>query len=223
MLDQLTLSSLQRQTLQEAAELYAQSVDEVGWFLQERGLSREQATSHLLGSVSEPVIPEHQRFVGMMSIPYVTPAGVVAIKFRNFSEHGPKYDAPAGQQTRMYNVSALQSEGDIVAICEGELDALVMTHVAGIPAVGIPGATQWDGHPWWARAFADYQQVLVIADHDLPKEGDKPDKVPPGQKHSAKVAKSIEGARVILPPPGLDLSDWVQAEGPEAVRRACGV
>lgn len=230
MLDDLSLSATQRNLLESSTALYEQNVDMVGEFLADRGLSRVDATSARVGFVAKPAVPEHARFTGMMSLSYLTPAGVVAIKFRNMTGVGPKYAAPTGQRVRMYNVMALHSPGTTVAICEGELDALVMERVVGIPAVGVPGVSQWSAHPWWARVFADYERVLMIADHDLPKSAsalddnaeEVPAKEPPGQQLAAKVEKSI-GARVILPPPGLDLSDWVKVEGPDAVRKACNV
>src|SRR4051812_28766851 len=159
----------------------------------------------------------------MLSIPFLSPAGVLAIKFRCLScvgkcEGHPKYNAPENQQVRLYNVGALHSAGDVVAICEGELDALVMSELVGIPAVGIPGATQWDGHKWWVRAFADYPEVLVIADNDLREDGKNP-----GLSAAKKIAKSVPGGRVVVPPPGEDLNSWYLQAGAEAVRNACGI
>ncbi|HET6917257.1 MAG TPA: toprim domain-containing protein [Acidimicrobiales bacterium] len=155
----------------------------------------------------------------MLSVPYVTPAGVVAIKFRCIAEgcdckatHGGKYDGPSGQKARLYNVAAVHEKGDTIAICEGEFDALVMHHVVGIPAVGTPG-TQWLDH--WPRVFSDYDRVLVIADHDVHANGDSP-----GIKHAKKVVASLHGAQMILPPEGCDTSEWVARDGAENVRRA---
>ena len=197
--------------------MYAQNVDQAADFLASRGLSREQATGARLGKVCEPYSADHQRFVGMLSIPYVTPAGVIALKFRQLDpERTPKYDAPSGQHVRLYNVAALHSTGDTVAICEGELDALVMTHVVGVPAVGVPGASNWQDH--WERCFADFDRVLVVADHDAKADGSDP-----GVRHAKKVVKAVRGGQLVLPPAGHDLTEWVQAEGVEVVRDACGV
>lgn len=217
MLDSLTLSAGARQTLTAASGRYYQHLDLAGPYLESRGISERAARLSRLGVVSDP-IPGHERFEGMLCLPYVTPAGVVAMKFRALDpERTPKYDAPVGQHVRLFNVMALHSDSGVIAICEGELDAIVMTHEVGIPAVGIPGASNMQDH--WVRCFSDFETVLVIADHDIAKEG----KEPPGQRHAQKVAKKIDGARVVLPPPGLDLSDWYMAEGPEAVRKSCGV
>lgn len=216
MLDSLNLSVSARKTLALAAETYAQNVFELEGFLTARGIGESAALGHLLGKVCDP-LPGHERLEGMMSIPYLTPAGVVALKFRQLDpERTPKYDAPSGQHARLYNVSALQSMGDTVAICEGELDAIVMSEVVGIPAVGVPGASNWQDH--WPRCFSDYESVLVIADNDVKEDGSNP-----GLKHAKRVTKGISGGRLVLPPAGLDLTDWVLEHGAEAVRTGCGL
>lgn len=193
------------------------NLDMAGGFLASRGLSREQAIGARLGKCVEPAVPEHERFRGMLSIPYLTPGGVVAIKFRQLDPaRSPKYDSPAGQTARLYNVAALHTTGDTVAVCEGEMDALVMTEVVGIPAVGIPGASHWQKH--WSRCFADYPKVLVVADNDVSNEKN------PGVRHAERVVKEIgSAARLVLPPADMDLGDWVAEHGPEAVKGACGV
>lgn len=205
--------------MQRAAELYAANVDQAADFLSARLLEREHATGALLGRVSEPAIPEHARFIGRLSIPFVTRSGVVSIKFRCLEDHDckdvghPKYDG-LSTGTRLYNVEALHSRGDRVGCTEGELDALVASHVLGLPSVGVPGIKNWKPH--FGRCFADYDEVLVFADAD-----DDEDK---GIKHAKRAVKEIgDAARLVLPPKGLDLTEWVQRDGVEAVRNACGL
>jgi hypothetical protein len=48
-------------------------------------------------SVVDP-IAGHELGEGMLSIPYITPAGVVGIKFRRLDEGTPKYLWPTGQK-----------------------------------------------------------------------------------------------------------------------------
>lgn len=220
-LDSLILSQSQRTSMQEAAERYAAAVDQATVsYLVGRGLDRDAATGSLLGRVSDP-LPEHERFEGMLSIPYVTPAGVVGFKFRCIQDHDCKavkcqrYDSPTGQKARLYGVESLLSGADTVAIVEGEFARIVMRYVVGIPTVGTPG-TQWLEH--WPRCFADFERVLVVADHDVHPNGDSP-----GVKHAKKVVSTIHGAQLILPPPGLDPDEWVAAGGVERVREALGV
>lgn len=151
----------------------------------------------------------------MMSIPYVTDAGVVAIKFRRLEGEGPKYDSPSGQHARLFNVRAFQIPGDAIAVCEGELDALVCTSVVGVPAVGTPGTT-WLDH--WPRCFADHAQVFIVADNDEKEDGSNP-----GLKHAKHVLKTLPNAQIITPPLGLDLGEWVLKEGAEKVRKAMSI
>lgn len=217
MLDQLTLSSSLRKSLETATALFERNLYDAQDFLVSRGITEAQAVSYRLGAVPSDAPPEYERFVGMMSLPYLSPAGVVALKFRALDpERKPKYDAPSGQHARLYNVAALHSKGDTVAICEGEIDALVCTEHVGIPAVGIPGASHWLDH--WSRAFMDYEEVLVIADHDAKEDGSDP-----GLKHALRVVQKVPGARLIKPPPGEDLNSWVLNYGVGAVRSACGI
>jgi hypothetical protein len=218
-LESLTLSASQRSTLDRAAATYAADVHLAAEFLAARGITEAAARSSLLGVVSEPVTYEHKRFRGRLSIPFVTPAGVVQMRFRCLEDHDcrdeghGKYDSPGGLPTRLYNVAALHSDGNTVGITEGELDAVVATHVLGLPSVGVPGIKNWKPH--FARCFADYEEVLVFADHDEDEEK--------GLKHARRAVKEIPGARLVLPPLGLDLTEWVVRDGAEAVRDAVGM
>lgn len=215
-LDSLILSNSVRSFLEEATSRYEANVNQAASYLIGRGLDQGAATGARLGVVSDPM-PGHERFRGMVSIPYLTPAGVVAIKFRCAEPHDckaeghEKYNAPTGQKARLYGVQALHTKGDTVAIVEGEFSSIVMTHVVGIPTVGTP-STQWHDH--WTRCFSDYERVLVIADNDL-----KPDGSNPGEKHAKKVVSAVPNARLILPPPGLDPDEWIQVEGADVVRK----
>lgn len=215
MLDGLMLSASQRSSLEKATATFERNVEDLASYLAPRGIGRDAALGARLGKVCEP-IPGYERFVGWMSIPYVTPAGVVAIKFRSLEpDPKQKYDAPAGQSARLYNVAALRAPGDTVVLCEGELDALVCHYMVGVPAVGTPG-TQMMTH--WPRCFADHQNVLIVADNDEKEDGSNP-----GVKHAKSVQKQIPHSKIVLPPVGMDLGEWVVAEGADAVRRALTV
>jgi putative DNA primase/helicase len=151
----------------------------------------------------------------MLSIPYLTFHGTVAMKFRRVEGDGPKYDSPPGQKARLFNAKALSEGGDLAIVCEGELDAVMAQGALGVPAVASPG-TNWMDH--WSRCFGDFDRVVVIADHDAKEDGSDP-----GMKHAQKVQKAIPGAELVLPPPGLDLTDWVAQNGVDEVRRAVGL
>lgn len=219
-LDSLLPSSSQLVSLGKATTRYEENVEALASFLASRGISKEAAYDQRLGLVSDPS-PGHERFVGWMSIPYETLGGTVGMKFRCIADHDCKgvgcqrYDQPAGQKVHLFNAGVLATtKADVVAVCEGELDAILCTHQLGIPAVGT-FAGMWQEH--YPRCFADFEEVIIIADHDV-----KPDGSSPGRKHATKVQATIPGARVVLPPAGMDLGDWFIKEGREAVLKGIG-
>lgn len=214
------LSASQKSLLDEATRRYESNVLAAASYLEARGVAPEEATSYRLGVVSDPVVG-HERFIGMLAIPYATGAGTVAMKFRCIKDHDCKaeqcqrYDAPAGQKTRLYNAQALATGGDIAAVVEGEFKAICCSSKLGIPAVGTNAGT-WLDH--WSRCFGDFDRVLVIADNDVHEDGSNP-----GRKHAEKVVKAVPGAELVLPPPGVQLDDWVLQEGAESVLERIGL
>lgn len=227
MLDLLQLSRQQRNALQAAATAYhSQLTSRAGSYLAARGLGQDDANGHLLGEVCEPA-PGHDRFAGMLSIPYLSRAGVLGFKFRCMEQHDckalghPKYDSPSGQRARLYNVNALLTTGDTIALVEGEMSAIVLQAHTGVPTVGTPG-TQWvKEHPHWPRCFSDFERILVVADHDVTEDG----RTDPGKGvgHAKRIVNSLPGAELILPPAGLDPDEWVLAEGGDLVMMTMGV
>ncbi|MGZ3387406.1 MAG: hypothetical protein ACXVB5_21190 [Isosphaeraceae bacterium] len=153
----------------------------------------------------------------MLSIPYVTPGGVVAMKFRCLKPHDCKaegcqrYDAPDGQKARLYNAGALAHAGEVAAVVEGEFKARVVTDVLGIPAVSTTAGVWKD---YWPRCLADFDRVLVIADNDEA-----------GLKHArGKVLPTLSNAELVIPPgEGNKIYDWVVSAGVETVRKALGI
>ena len=214
MLDSMLVPPSHRTALETAIARYATTVEFAGEYLAGRGITKPVAVAARLGFVSDPM-PGHERFQGMLCIPYLTPAGPVAIKFRRIEGEGQKYDAPSGQHLRLYNVDAFFEPGDVIVLCEGELDALMCHRVVGVPAVGAPG-TNFAEH--WPRCFADHDRVLIVADNDLKDDGSNP-----GLKHAKSVQQKIPNSTIILPPAGLDLGEWVLRDGVDEVRRALGV
>lgn len=221
MLDSLLPSAAQLRTLAEATGRYAEHLDEAGPFLVSRGITHQSAIAARLGVVRDP-LPGHERFVGHLAISYPTAGNVVAMKFRCIADHNCKevgcqrYDQPAGQKVHLFNAGVLAStKSDVVAVCEGELDAILCTHELGIPAVGTAAGTWLEHYP---RCFADFEEVLIIADHDV-----KPDGSSPGIKHARKVQGTMSRSRIITPPPGLDIGEWFVQEGREAVMKGIGL
>lgn len=209
------LSSEQRRSYWDAAVSYRDQFSqspEAAEYLERRGLARA-ATKFSLGCVVDPR-PGHEAYRGMLAIPYLRQSSkgkwsAISLRFRciacegDHQGHG-KYMSPPGDQPHVYNTMAMLTAEDRVAICEGEMDAMTAT-LAGVPAVGIPGATNWQSH--YRPMFAGYEQVTVLADGD-----------DAGRTFARTVAKSLGNARVLSMPPGEDVNSYVQANGADALR-----
>jgi DNA primase len=156
----------QKELLGRATNKYAESISLAEDYLVSRGITREVARQARLGVVEEPE-PGHEQYIGRLSIPYITKTGVVDLRFRSLNAAvEPKYMGMVGVDTRMYNVLDIEYAGDWIGICEGELDALTMSKLVGIPCVGVPGANSWKKH--YTRLLADFERVFVFADGDAP-------------------------------------------------------
>lgn len=205
--------------LEEATSAYQESLDsspEALAYLAGRGLDGHAVRTSRLGLCSTP-LPGHERFQGMIAIPYVAPVGVVAFKFRRWQDgDGPKYDMPMGQRTRLYNVIALQGATDTIAVTEGEFDAMVLTHMVGVPTVGISGSNNWKPH--YPRVLRGFSTVLVVTDNDAKEDGKNP-----GQDLAARILTDIPHARNVLLPPGMDVNEYYLSDGKDAVLRRLGV
>lgn len=207
----MKLSSLQRESLASATLTYSEALpgSPAEEYLAGRGIDATVAATFLLGYVDVPEVG-HDVYTGRLSIPYVTPAGPVDIRFRSLSGDGPKYLTRPGAQPHLYNVKAFGEDSDVIALTEGELDAVVAHGVAGIPAIGVPGANAWK--PFYARAFQDYERVILLCDGDEPGKG-----------WGKRIAQEIEQAIVITMPDSMDVNDIVLAEGPDGLRKRAGL
>lgn len=138
--------------LNNAAERYrsALSRDAAEWLLA-RGIDRAVASTFRLGVVTDP-LPGHERFKGMISIPYFLGTGdVTQMRFRcilphEHDGHG-KYNSVKGARPALYNIGVLDHMGpnEDLHLCEGEADAWILTK-CGFKAIGIPGAHLWQAH-----------------------------------------------------------------------------
>jgi DNA primase len=120
-----------------------------------------------------------------------------------------------GQKTHLFNVSALLEPKDTIAVCEGELDAIIATGALGIPALGVPGVAAWKPH--YAKLMNGYGQVLVIGDNDIKEDGSNP-----GAEFSRRVASEVINASICVLPAGMDLNDLYLAKGIEETKRMLG-
>lgn len=213
------LSGQRRAFLAEAAKSYKAALLDgdrtpAADYLENRGIDLGTAERFWLGYVADPM-EGHDRFRGRLAIPYMTPSGVVGMRFRTLEpDVDPKYDSEAGQRTALYNVLDLHRSEPWIAICEGELDTLVMSGIVGVPAVGIPGVEHWlkknGGGSIWSRLFQDYQTVFLCID---------PDKA--GRKVTPEIARRVENPVVIDLP--ADVNDTVQKHGAAFVLEQMGL
>jgi len=194
-----------------AADDYAaQLTPEVASYLVARGISKEAAVAHKIGYVGVPRVG-HERYVGRVTIPYITPTCVNEIRFRALGEFdGPKYLSRDGADTHLYNVKAFEVESSFIAIAEGEFDAVIANSVCGIPTVGLAGANAWK--PFYRRAFTDYHKIFVLADGDQA-----------GADLGKKIATALDVAVVVSMPDGMDVTDVYLQEGPEGLRGRLGL
>ena len=206
----------QRNDLLAAAKLYHANLPVVAPYLEERGIPEPVAEAFRLGYVAEPYSTDHKPFVGRLSIPYLTRAGVVTIRFRCTEKHNcktencAKYLGAPGSEALLYNVESLFSTSEVLVITEGELDAIICSAMVGVPAVGIPGVSSWKPH--WTLAVADFPTVLVAADGD-----------DAGTDMVSKVCGAVRQARGRQFPPGKDLTDLYLESSREAVLDVLGL
>jgi len=194
------LNEKQRALLTDASERYHKSLTpQAVSYLLGRGITKEAASLFRLGSVVEPSAG-HEHSVGRLSIPYITPAGVVGIKFRAIDDTTTKYLWPTGQKIGLFNVTDLHKRSNTIAICEGEIDTVVLSGVVGIPAVGVAGVSQWK--PWFPKLFESYNRILIFADNDVKEDGKNP-----GQELAKRIKEDLDKAEIIHLPDNQDVND----------------
>jgi DNA primase len=210
------LSQGQEKLLQEAAHHYAQAIsDRALGYLAGRGISEETAARFRLGTITDP-IEGHQGYEGWLAIPYFTALDLcVGFKFRRLDDGKPKYGAPVGQKSHLFNVVATLSATKSIVICEGEFDAIIMEANCGIPAVGVPGVAAWK--PYYQKLFNGFDIVYVVGDNDVKEDGTNP-----GAEFSRRVASEISNSQIVTLPPGLDITDFYLANGKEATANLVG-
>lgn len=205
----MRISSSQKQSFAKAVRKYEDSIHLAEEYLSRRGLTLDNAKSAHLGVVEHP-LPSHEQYRGRLVIPYLTPTGVVDIRFRAMGPEEPKYMGLPGTHTRLYNVTALQQAGDYIAVCEGEIDAITLHYKCGIPAVGVPGATAWKKH--YTRILQDFEKVFVFADGDQP-----------GSDFAKNIAKELQSAVTLQMPEGEDVNSQFLRHGYEYFREKVAV
>lgn len=205
----LSLPGIRRRSfLAKATEQYAGAVDQLTSYLADRGIALETARKWKLGCVAEP-LAGHEEYQGRLSIPYLTPAGPVSLKFRCVAHSDcraagcVKYLGEPGEPDRLFGVWNFRHDVPTLGLCEGELDALVATS-AGLRSVGVPGASKW--RPYWSYLFEGYDEVLLLRDGDAA-----------GRKMAENIAARLVNCRVVKMPEGHDVSSFVAEHGRKAL------
>lgn len=218
----MTLSSEQRTFFETAVSTYQADLaadTSAQAYLASRGLSPADAATWRLGVVRRPLVG-HESYAGRLALPYLTPAGVVNLRFRCIQPHNcktvvlwvdekgkehncVKYLSIDGMESNLFNVLDLKKESPYIGVTEGELDAMTLS-LCGIPAVGVPGVENWQEH--FGRCLADFDLVYSFAD------GDKA-----GKAFGRFLAREAK-ARPVRVPRGQDINSIYQEKGADGVR-----
>lgn len=195
----MKLSRSQKILLEKSTKHYEKDIHLAEEYLTKRGISLLIAEKIRLGVVVDP-LPGQEQFINRLSIPYITPTGIVDIRFRSIGPEEPKYMGMAGTSTRLYNVDALHIAGNYIAVCEGEIDAITLSYCCDIPAVGVPGANAWKPH--YGRLLADFETIYVFADGDQP-----------GTDFAKSLSKEFNSVIIMQMPDGEDVNSMFLRNG----------
>ena len=199
----MRLSSSQRQFLLQATQRYAGKIELAQEYLSNRSLSVEEASIFHLGVVDDP-LPGHEAYKGRLAIPYITPSGVVDIRFRAIGNADPKYMGMPGAKTSMFNAQVVLTASDYICVTEGEIDCITMSVKTNHPAIGIPGANNWK--PFYSKILDDFDTVIVLADGDSA-----------GMDFGKKVSRELGNVNIVQMPEGHDVNSIVMLEGAEFI------
>ena len=203
------LSKSQRELLAKATENYERNVGEALPYLQSRGITEGTAGMFRLGFVKNPETG-HELYQGKLSIPYLTPAGVIDIRFRSLSnDSGPKYLSRPGASTHIYNIGALSRDNGMLVVCEGEIDTIIATQV-GFIAVGLPGANNWK--QFYSRVLDGWEKIMLFCDGDNA-----------GREMAKTISRELDNVFPVFMPDNQDVNDVFLAEGAEGLRKRVGV
>jgi DNA-binding transcriptional ArsR family regulator len=117
---------------------------------------------------AEKLIAWHVRELpdGGIEILYLTREGELhAVRYRLALEGDNRFKWRKGDTAILYGLWRLGewAGSDTLYLCEGETDTLTLWH-AGLPALGIPGATAWR-EAWWREVEA-FSRIVAIPDAD---------------------------------------------------------
>ena len=199
----MRLSNSHRQFLLQATHQYASQIHLATEYLATRNLSVEEAQRFHLGVVKD-ALPGHEQYTGRLAIPYITPSGVVDIRFRAIGNADPKYMGMPGAKTSMFNAQVVLTASDYICVTEGEIDCITMSVKTNHPAIGIPGANNWK--PFYSKILDDFDTVIVLADGDSA-----------GMDFGKKVSRELGNVNIVQMPEGHDVNSIVMLEGAEFI------
>jgi len=195
----LRLSSSQKNFLLQATQRYASKIELAKEYLSSRHLSVEEAKVFHLGVVEDP-LPGHEAYTGRLAIPYITPSGVVDIRFRGMYNEDPKYMGLVGAKTTMFNTQACFVADKYICVTEGEFDCIMMSVKTLHPTIGIPGANNWKPH--YAKILDDFDTVIVLADGDAA-----------GLEFGKKISRELGNVNIISMLEGEDVNSMMIKKG----------
>ena len=195
----MRLSSSQKNFLLQATQRYAAKIELAEQYLLSRQLSVEEARVFHLGVVEDP-LPGHEAYIGRLAIPYITPSGVVDIRFRGINNEDPKYMGLVGAKTTMFNTQACFVADKYICVTEGEFDCIMMSVKTLHPTIGIPGANNWKPH--YAKILDDFDTVIVLADGDAA-----------GLEFGKKISRELGNVNIVSMPEGEDVNSMMIKRG----------
>ena len=199
----MRLSNSQRTFLLQAAEVYRADIHQATQYLATRGLSVEEVAPFHLGVVARP-LPGHEGYTGRLAIPYITPSGVVDIRFRTIQDADPKYMGMPGAKTTMFNAQAVLTAGSYICVTEGEIDCITLCAKTNHPAIGIPGANNWKSY--YSKILDDFETVIILADGDSA-----------GLEFGKKITRELGNVNIVQMPEGHDVNSIIIQEGVEFI------
>lgn len=203
------LSKSQRELLARATENYERNLGEALPYLATRGITEATARMFRLGFVANPETG-HELYQGKLAIPYLTPSGVIDIRFRSLNnDSGPKYLSRPGATTHIYNIGALTQDSSMLVVCEGEIDTIIATQV-GFTAVGLPGANNWK--PYYSRVLDGWDKIMLFCDGDNA-----------GREMAKTISRELDNVFPVFMPDNQDVNDVFLTEGADGLRRRVGI
>jgi DNA primase len=109
-----------------------------------------------------------------------------------------KYIMTTGSRAGIYNADALAAAQQCI-ICEGEIDAMILTQLGYNAVTSTAGAGSWKED--WARFFTHVKDIHLLFDNDKA-----------GREGAAKVHATLRRARIVTLPEGVkDVGELWQA------------